>query len=342
MENSERSRLQRIAAKFSGVKVLVVGDLMLDRYWWGDVTRISPEAPVPIVRLRNDTYAAGGAANVAANIAGLGATVFLAGAIGADAEGAKFRQILDELHISTEHIAVLSDRPTTVKTRVIAHSQQIVRVDQEETSDLSEKDENMVWEMIAGVMEEVDLVIVSDYAKGLLTPSLLARLITETRGLSKSVLVDPKGKDYTKYKGATLLTPNRREASEACHLEDESQALLEMAGERLISELDLDAALITQGEEGMTLFQKESLPIHLGAIAREIYDVTGAGDTVIACMGAAMATGADSRDAATIANIGASMVIQHVGTTFVTAAELCDAIGSLTENTSGGAGSGAA
>jgi rfaE bifunctional protein kinase chain/domain len=332
MENSDCLRLKSLVERLPGANVLVVGDLMLDRYWWGDVTRISPEAPVPVVRLKKNTYAPGGAANVAANIAGLGATTILIGTIGADPEGEIFKHLLGEINIRTENIVALESRPTTVKTRVIAHSQQVVRVDQEETGDLSETEANAVWDSIAEVIEEVDLIIVSDYAKGTLTGKLLDRLIATARSLSKPLLVDPKGKDFSKYAGASLLTPNRREAAEACHLEHETQDLVEIAGARLMSELELDAILITQSEDGMTLFKDGTPPRHLEAQAREIYDVTGAGDTVIACMGAALAAGADYFEAAQIANLGASIVIEQIGTTFITSEGLLNALETIADH----------
>lgn len=317
-----------IVKKIPSVKILVVGDLMLDRYWWGDVTRISPEAPVPVVRLKDSTYAVGGAANVAANITGLGATVYLAGVIGSDADASTFKDLLSGANISDECVVSSAHRPTTVKTRIIAHNQQVVRVDQETASELDPKDDEMILEGIDRVIEGVDLVIISDYAKGVLTGNILTRLITESRGLGKTVLVDPKGKDFSKYAGASLLTPNRREAAEACHLESESQDLVEKAGNKILSELDLEALLITQSEDGMTLFTKGARPEHLEAAAREIYDVTGAGDTVIACLGSAMATGAGCLAAAKIANIGAGIVIRQLGTTQITAERLLAELGS--------------
>jgi rfaE bifunctional protein kinase chain/domain len=328
MENSDPLMLVDIVKKIPSVNILVVGDLMLDRYWWGDVTRISPEAPVPVVRLKDSTYAVGGAANVAANIKGLGAKVYLAGVVGNDADASTFKDLLSGANISTECIVSSEHRPTTVKTRVIAHNQQVVRVDQETASELDPEDEEMILEAIDRVIAEVDLVIISDYAKGVLTGNILTRLITTARGLGKTVLVDPKGKDFSKYAGASLLTPNRREAAEACHLESESQDLVEKAGNRLLSELDLEALLITQSEDGMTLFTRGAAPEHIEAAAREIYDVTGAGDTVIACLGSAMATGADCLAAAKIANIGAGIVIRQLGTTQITADRLLAELGS--------------
>lgn len=317
-----------IVKKIPGVKVLVVGDLMLDRYWWGDVTRISPEAPVPIVRLKKNTYAVGGAANVAANIAGLGATAYLVGVVGSDAEAGTFGKLLSEAGISAEHLVSGDQRPTTVKTRIIAHNQQVVRVDQETSAELGPDEQQRVLNAIDEVIDAADLVIISDYAKGVLTGETLARLITKTKELGKPLLVDPKGKDFSRYRGASLLTPNRREAAEACHLESESQDLVEKAGSMMLAELDLDAVLITQSEDGMTLFRKGSGPEHLEAAAREIYDVTGAGDTVIACLGTALGAGADYLAAARIANIGAGLVIRQLGTTHVTADRLIAELGS--------------
>ena len=328
MENSDPLMLVDIVKKIPSVNILVVGDLMLDRYWWGDVTRISPEAPVPVVRLKKNTYAVGGAANVAANITGLGAKVYLAGVVGSDADAATFKDLLSGAHISTECVVSSEHRPTTVKTRIIAHNQQVVRVDQETASALDPEDEARILEAIDRVIEGVDLVIISDYAKGVLTGNVLTRLITTAKKLGKTVLVDPKGKDFSKYAGASLLTPNRREAAEACHLESESQDLVEKAGNKILSDLDLEALLITQSEDGMTLFTRGGAPEHLEAAAREIYDVTGAGDTVIACLGSAMATGADCLAAAKIANIGAGIVIRQLGTTQITAGRLLAELGS--------------
>lgn len=307
-----------ILDNFENVKVLVVGDIMLDRYWWGSVKRISPEAPVPVVDLQKSTFAPGGAANVAANIAGLGATAYLVGSIGTDHEADTLTEILCDVNVSAAYLARDSKRPTSVKTRIIAHSQQVVRVDQETTAEFSEGDHSRIWDKISSALPEVDLVIVSDYAKGLLSGSLLSRLIDEARSIGKLVLVDPKGKSYARYAGADLLTPNRREAAEACNLNEELPDLINVAGNRLLEDLDLSMVLITQSEDGMTLFQRDKEPVHLAAAAKEIYDVTGAGDTVIACMGVALGAGIDFLGAAKIANLSAGLVVQQVGTTAIT------------------------
>lgn len=312
--------------KFSNVKVLVVGDIMLDRYWWGNVKRISPEAPVPVVDLQKSTFSPGGAANVAANIAGLGATAHLVGVIGTDHDGDTLVDLLDKSNVSGNSIVRVAGRPTSVKTRVIAHNQQVVRVDHETTVEFSDEDYESIWKSIADGLQNADAVVISDYAKGLLSPSLLWKLIDTARSHGKIVLVDPKGKNYSRYSGASLITPNRREAAEACNLNEDLPDLVSIAGEQLLNDLDLAMVLITQGEDGMTLFQRNKDPLHLSTAAKEIYDVTGAGDTVIACLGAALGAGLDFAEAARIANVAAGLVVEQVGTTAITREMLAAAI----------------
>lgn len=303
---------------FGNVKVLVVGDIMLDRYWWGSVTRISPEAPVPIVDLHHSTFAPGGAANVAANIAGLGAEAFLLGSVGVDHEGDTLVELLRSSGVSPQHLVQDSTRQTSVKTRIIAHSQQVVRVDNETSSEHSPDHQTQLWETLTVLLSDMDAVILSDYAKGLLSPDLVRRIIEKGKELGKLVLVDPKGKDYSRYRGATLITPNRREAAEACNLSEDLPDLINIAGNRLLDELQLAMVLITQSEEGMTLFRIGEDPVHLSTTAKEIYDVTGAGDTVIACIGVALGAGMDFIDAASLANLSAGLVVEQVGTTAIT------------------------
>jgi D-beta-D-heptose 7-phosphate kinase/D-beta-D-heptose 1-phosphate adenosyltransferase len=307
-----------ILDNFANVKVLVVGDIMLDRYWWGSVKRISPEAPVPVVELQKSTFAPGGAANVAANIAGLGATAHLVGVIGTDHDADTLVDLLGKVNVSADSLVRVANRPTSVKTRVIAHSQQVVRVDQETTAEFSDEDHESIWKSIAAVLPQINAVIVSDYAKGLLSPSLLWRLIDTARSHGKMVLIDPKGKNYSRYAGASLITPNRREAAEACNLNEDMPDLVPIAGNQLLNELDLAMTLITQGEDGMTLFQKGKEPLHLSTAAKETYDVTGAGDTVIACLGVALGAGLDFVAAARVANLAAGLVVEQVGTTAIT------------------------
>lgn len=316
------SDLSSIIKKFKDVKVLVVGDVMLDRYYWGSVERISPEAPVPVVKLEKNSLVVGGAANVAANISGLGAKAFLIGVTGDDDEAKLFEPLLNDLNISSEYIVKIKDRPTTVKTRVVAHSQHVVRIDQETNSPLNDGQEMKVWNTVENLLEQVDVIIVSDYAKGLLTENLIERLITNGQRLNKKVLVDPKGKSYGKYSGAYLLTPNRLEAANACALSTDDLNVADKAGEILLDNLNIDSVLITQGEHGMTLYRKKEKPFHLDALARTVYDVTGAGDTVIASLGVTLGSGEDLRTAAKIANISAGIVVEEIGTTIITQKKL--------------------
>jgi D-beta-D-heptose 7-phosphate kinase/D-beta-D-heptose 1-phosphate adenosyltransferase len=307
----------QILENFSRLNILVIGDVILDRYWWGDVSRISPEAPVPVVRLNNTTLAAGGAANVAANIAGLGATPILVGIVGDDEGAQQFPDVLRGANVSSDHLVRDRHRPTTVKTRIIAHSHHVVRVDQEHADGISIETEDAIVQKLKTEIARADAIAVSDYAKGMLTPRVLRDLFQIAGESGKPVLVDPKGKDYSKYKGAALLTPNRREAAEACNFEDLGD-VVDRAGSRLMSELDLDALLVTEGEEGMTLFRRSHPSIRMAAEAREVYDVTGAGDTVIATLAVAIGAGADVEQAARIANVAAGLVVEQVGTTAVT------------------------
>jgi rfaE bifunctional protein kinase chain/domain len=295
---------------------------MIDRYWHGTINRISPEAPVPIVNLQETRITAGGAANVAVNIAGLGAKPYLVGITGDDEEGRLLQYLLENSNVSGEYIITVSDRRTTVKTRVVAHQQHVVRLDNESTSPISAEQEEQVWQKIEKVFDQTDIVLISDYAKGLITHGLLTRLINFCCQTRKKIIVDPKGKDYLKYKGATILTPNQREAAEACKLQDSDDDLVQKAGKTLLSEIDLEALLITQGDGGMTLFQKSGEKYHFPAISRDVYDVTGAGDTVVSTLAVSLGAGTNLKTAAELANIAAGIVVEHFGTTTINIKEL--------------------
>lgn len=314
--------MNKLIDKLSNTKVLVVGDTMLDRYWWGNVSRISPEAPVPVVRLDRSTLALGGAANVALNVKGLGAEPILIGCSGADPEADQFASLLLESGISDEYMIRDAERLSTIKTRVIAHSQQVARVDQETTKPISAGTEAKVVSQLEALIGSVDSVIVSDYAKGFLTDRLLRSLFELALDNEIPVLVDPKGKDYSKYSGATLLTPNRKEAAEACNIDDIGKRTVQLAGEKLLLELDVQSILITEGEDGMTLFSRSSYPIHIPTSARKVYDVTGAGDTVIAVLASAVGSGTDLETSARLANLAAGIVVEEVGTTAISAERL--------------------
>jgi D-beta-D-heptose 7-phosphate kinase/D-beta-D-heptose 1-phosphate adenosyltransferase len=301
---------------FSKCRVLVVGDLMLDQYWWGSVDRISPEAPVPVVKLDRVSLAAGGAANVAANVAGLGAEPLLVGTIGKDSESQLLADHLRSLGISSAYLT-RTERPTSVKTRIVAHSQHVVRIDREQSSAIDVAEEANISKSVENGIARADVVILSDYAKGTLTNSVLATTIAAAVEHQVPILVDPKGKDFSKYRGASILTPNKREALEACRLDDHDPDVVAIAGDKLIKELALDAVVITEGEKGMTLFESNKSPVTLRAAAHEIYDVTGAGDTVIACLAVGLAAGLSRYDAVRLANIAAGLVVEQVGTTAI-------------------------
>jgi rfaE bifunctional protein kinase chain/domain len=300
---------------FSKVKVLVIGDVMLDRYMFGTVNRISPEAPVPVVHLKETQLAVGGAANVAANIVGLGAQVILVGIVGADSEAIELRNSLDNFNISSEYLMSSSTRKTSVKTRVVAQNQHIVRIDQETVRNLDVTEEEAVCSTTASLIDEVSVVLISDYAKGFLTARVINETISQGIAKSKFVVVDPKGTDFSKYRGASILTPNRKEALEASNLESNN---LEEVGEDLLTKNDLSLLLITEGEAGMSLFRKGNTTEKFSSIARKVFDVTGAGDTVIATLSVALGFGMNIVDAVTLANIAAGIVVESVGTTTIT------------------------
>lgn len=308
----------------SKTKIVVVGDVMLDRYWWGSVERISPEAPVPVVRLDDMSLVAGGAANVASNLAGLGATPFLFGIRGDDSEGEQMERVLIESEIKNSFMTSVPGRKTTIKTRIVAHHQHVVRIDQETHEPISNQIADEILGQISAVIDDIDVVVLSDYAKGVLSDRLLNELIRTAREKSKIVVVDPKGNDFAKYAGANVITPNKREAALATKLDPTSVDAVSRAGGSIMDSLGLDAVLITEGENGMTLFQAGQEPFHLDSLAQDVFDVTGAGDTVIATFAAAVAAGNNFVDSAKLANAAAGIVVGKVGTTRVTGRTLAD------------------
>ncbi|MFL6468110.1 MAG: D-glycero-beta-D-manno-heptose-7-phosphate kinase [Pyrinomonadaceae bacterium] len=307
---------------FTNARVLIVGDVMLDRYWWGDVTRISPEAPVPIVRLRRETLALGGSANVAANVAGLGSKAILVGCVGNDKDAATVADVLSKSDLITAKLIKCNGKTTTVKTRIVAHNQQVTRIDQESIEPLSDAERVELLAYVKTSSSNVDAVVLSDYAKGVLDSRTINSVIAVANEVGIPVIVDPKGQNYLKYKGAMLLTPNRKEAIEACRLNDEYPDVVDKAGGQLLAETGVDAVLITLGEEGMSLFTRSGEKLKLSASSRDVYDVTGAGDTVIATLAVAMASGCDVHTAARVANAAAGIVVQQIGTTPISLEDL--------------------
>ncbi len=320
------SELLKILDRVGGAHVLVVGDVMLDRYWLGDALRLSPEAPVPVVTLKTVSNVPGGAANVAANIAGLGAKVTLVGVVGKDDAAASLKEALVENGIAPEFLVLSDTRSTTAKTRVLVHNQQIARVDEETADPISEANEAEVLRSVSEALSDVDVVLLSDYAKGCLTDRLTAAVIGLARKAGKKIIVDPKSRDLTKYNGATLLTPNLAEILSAAGIEGRSEEFADEAAAKVLATGSFDSLLVTLGEHGMKLFEREREPAHFPSMARQVFDVTGAGDTVIAFVGAALGAGANFHAAIAFANIGAGISVEKVGTAIVGVDELRAAI----------------
>ncbi len=311
-----------------GRRVLVVGDVMLDDYLWGDVRRICPEAPVPIVQTRRRTSRPGGAGNCAANLVALGADVCLLGVVGNDSEAEQLRAALREARVSTDWLQCSSDRPTTVKTRIMAQQQQVLRIDTEHTQPIPRNIAEKLLAQIEELLPEADCLLLCDYAKGVLFPELAAQLVQVARRRNVPVIVDPKGRDYRGYRSATVIKPNLHELELWNQKTIQTREELHEAGQRLLSELDGTAVLVTQGAEGMTLFQPGESPWHQPAAAPQaVFDVTGAGDTVVSVLALGLACGAPMVEAVQVANIAASIVVGKVGTAVVTPEELRNALG---------------
>ncbi|HHL39522.1 MAG TPA: D-glycero-beta-D-manno-heptose-7-phosphate kinase [Deltaproteobacteria bacterium] len=311
---------------FAGARVLIIGDLIMDHFIWGTVRRISPEAPVPVVDVTSESILLGGCANVVNNIHSLGGRCLVTGVIGRDDDGKRLVKALRERSIPTDGIFVDAGRPTTIKTRVIAHNQQVVRFDRENKKKISEGTCRKVLAYVKKTMKEVDVVVISDYSKGLVSAGLVEEVTALARDAGKIVAVDPKVEHFDYYRGVTLVTPNNDEASRASAVEIEDEESLLRAGTRLRERLGCRAVLITRGEHGMSLFDGDDVT-HIPTVAKEVYDVSGAGDTVIGVMALALAAGAAMKEAAVLANFAAGVVVGKVGTATVSPDELAAALG---------------
>ncbi len=297
-------------------RVMVVGDLMIDHYLWGKTERISPEAPVPVIDVQEESEVLGGAGNVINNLVALGARVYVASVIGDDENGRRLIGMLESLGVDTGAIVTDSMRKTTRKSRVIASHQQVVRFDSETRQEIGKGAEEKITAALERQLPDVDILLLSDYGKGVLGDTFTQRIIATARKRGIKVLVDPKGRDYSKYRGATLVTPNKKEASEATGIEISDEATLKEAGFRLKEELDLDMAMITLSEEGMAIFDESMRKIP--TVAKEVYDVTGAGDTVLSTLGYVLACGGQIDEAARIANAAAAVVVGKLGSATAT------------------------
>jgi D-beta-D-heptose 7-phosphate kinase/D-beta-D-heptose 1-phosphate adenosyltransferase len=326
------SRARALLRAMAGRRVLVLGDVMLDEFVWGRVARISPEAPVPVVEVTRESVHLGGAANVAANVCALGGRAVLTGVVGHDSGARAVAMMLDE--IGADHALVTAAdkaRPTTRKTRIVAHHQQVVRTDRESAEPLDVATREHVLASVTRALSGCDALIVSDYQKGVVGPELMRSVLGLARRRRVPVLVDPKVRNFSLFRRVRLITPNQHEAEQATGVRIRGEVDLRAAGRRILATLGCDAALITRGEHGLSLFERGRPPAHVPAAAREVFDVTGAGDTVIATLGLALGAGARLAEAAVLANHAAGVVVAKLGTATATPAEVLAAVESAAE-----------
>lgn len=326
MKDLEFRRLTKIIKNFNKTSALVVGDLMLDEFIWGKVSRISPEAPVPVVWTVSESVMPGGASNVAHNLLALGGEVHLAGVIGNDLKGNILMQELEKRYIDTSGVIRESSRPTTLKTRVIAHNQQVVRIDKEVSEDINDDTVEQILAFTRKIIKDIDAIIIEDYGKGVIVPSLVKKLIRLAKQHKKIITVDPKESHFSLYKNATAITPNYHEAARAVGIQPKDGMKIEEIGRRLLKQFNSEAILMTLGEDGMCVFEKSGKVTKMSTVAQDVYDVSGAGDTVISAYTLAIASGARNVEAAHIANCAAGIVVGKVGIAVATQEELIDKI----------------
>jgi len=320
MKGVDFKKINEIIDNFNEKRVLVLGDLMLDKYLWGHVARISPEAPVPVVEVKKDTFCLGGAGNVSRNLESLGALSILVGVVGKDPDGEWIRNATP----NNQGIITDSDRPTTVKTRIIAQQQQVVRVDQEKKNPISPRIEKKIFKIIQ--QEKYDGILISDYNKGTLTKSLMDKILPFARKEKIPVFVDPKVENFFFFSPIMLINPNHIEAEKIVHHPCITDTQVEKAGQKMLSQIETKYLILKRGELGLSVFEKGKIPFHIPTIAKEVYDVTGAGDTVIAAVCLALLSGASILEAAVIANTAAGIVVGKIGTATVTTGELIEAL----------------
>src|ERR1044072_3936874 len=323
MPQLTRQRAEQLLQSMRDRKIVVLGDVMLDEFVWGEVTRISPEAPVPVVDIRRESVHLGGAANVLANVVALGAQACVVGVVGNDVAGERLRAQLKETGSAENSDYLVTDegRPSTIKTRIIAHNQLVVRADREQRTPVSGATEKRILDFLKQALSQADAFVVSDYDKGVLTPAILGEILPAAYA-RVPVLIDPKIRNFPHYRPASLITPNHHEALRMTNLESDSDDGLHQAARLIREKLGCDAVLITRGDRGLMLLEGDNDPVYVETAAREVYDVTGAGDTVIATLAAAMASGATMLEAATLANHAAGIVVGKVGTATTSADEL--------------------
>lgn len=317
-----RPRMESITSGIGKARIIILGDVMLDEYLFGAVERISPEAPVPVVEIQSDKLLLGGAANVTANFRALDNEPILIGTVGADDASERVRRLLTAHQVSSEFLVTDSSRQTTMKTRIIAHNQQIVRADREDRRDLDANIEEQIYRRILDVIDSVGALVISDYGKGVVTLSLLERVIALCLQKGVFIAVDPKETRFLHYKKVSVITPNHHEAGFAAGRRIRTEDDLLAVGASLLEKLEARSILITRGAQGMSLFQRGSGPTHIPTFARDVYDVTGAGDTVIAAFVSAVCAGADLVEAAIVSNAAAGYTVGQIGTATITREQL--------------------
>ena len=323
----ERKDIESLFRRVAEVKALVIGDLMLDEYLWGRAERISPEAPVQVVDVVREDLRLGGAGNVVNNLVALGCRVTVCSVIGGDDNGTVLQHVFTGKGVDVSGVFEDPRRMTSKKTRVLASHQQIVRIDREIKEPVSGEYEARITEFLRTRGKEFDVILVSDYQKGVLTDNVLATIAAIGHDLGIPVVVDPKGRDFTKYRGVSILTPNRKEAETATGVAINDDEGLRLAAATLLGQADLAALLVTRSEQGMSLFLADGTHVHIPTVAREVFDVTGAGDTVLAVLGAVVACGVGFAEAARLANVAAGIAVGKVGTSTVSPAEIIGEVG---------------
>jgi D-glycero-beta-D-manno-heptose-7-phosphate kinase len=313
MVDISNKRLNELKNGFGGKRIAVIGDMMLDGYFWGDVKRISPEAPVPVLEVEDEFFRFGGAANVALNILTLGATPIPVGVIGNDSYGNIFSSLLKEKNIEDNGIIIDNDRPTTTKTRVIANNQHVVRIDKESKAYISNKIESKISSYLESVLGKIDGIILQDYNKGILTPSLITKIISLANKKNILITVDPKFDNFFEYKNVTVFKPNRKETETVLGIRIKDNKDISSAGRNLLQKLNSEFVLLTLGEEGIAVFEKGDKERRMPTKARKVADVSGAGDTVISTLTIGLAAGADIYEACFLANYAAGIVCGEVG-----------------------------
>ena len=313
--------------KFNKCKLLVIGDLMIDEYLWGDVERISAEAPVQIVSVTHGEDNLGGSGNVINNLVALGAQVSAAGVVGTGADGNLVLEKFENLGVDTRGVIQDPERPTTRKTRVIAGHQHVLRIDRETKKDISPSVLKALVKKANDIIPKVDLVLVSDYGKGVITRTLLKQLVSTAKAHGRLIIADPKGLDFTKYAGVNIITPNKKEAGLAQGIDIIDESTLLEVGKGILEKTGIEKVLITLGKDGMVLIENHKPLFQIKAEARQVYDVSGAGDTVIASLGLGLASGLPLEEAVTLANTAAGLVVGKVGTATITQATGCFVIG---------------